>query len=618
MARYIVTSIDAKLFASADLAASNTAVPVNTEVDGDPVTPTGPWLKVSFGSATGFMRKADLHLEDNQPPEPVDGFTEFCTLTNDVARTRGVDRDYLMAVAWAGTAGLTQLGSATDARIGPFRFSKETWDRVLADPRAADLHLTAADRRRWIAQVQMGAVLTLQINDRLTAALGRPPTLGELDFGHVLGEDIATALLAGDRSRSFKDAFSASASADAYAKLKSEDPSLVPDGENIEGVFIEISRRLDTGYRDAAVVIDQQSDDIRFFHAEDGDPPWLMVAREEAFRGVYEFPGADNNARISEYHKVAGTADTTDDVPWCGAFIAYCMLRGGNSQAAKDAAKAVLPGSAMAARWLDWGEEAPADARPPGTIVVLKPQAANSSGHVGMLVEDAAAGQGAPSGKIRLLGGNQGAPQRVCSIDFDTNQVAAHGYRRLPRVASASPPVASPAGSTFGSLVPGGFFSADPMNLAIQKSIRTNNPGALNFTSWQANRKGFAGKAAPDSSGNVTTIYRTPEHGVASWMHLLSVIYGLSEAGGFALRTLARRYAGSAAALETVDRYVTNWIALSHGALTQTMVIETSDDTKMLTLAKAMFHFEAGVQTPLHDDQILFGIQQERAGTLPA
>src|SRR6516225_4580877 len=51
---------------------------------------------------------------------------------------------------------------------------------------------------------------------------------------------------------------------------------------SIADALSELAQRLDTGYFDAAKVVDQQSDDIRFFHAEDGDPPWLMVAREEA------------------------------------------------------------------------------------------------------------------------------------------------------------------------------------------------------------------------------------------------------------------------------------------------------------------------------------------------
>src|SRR5262245_45962999 len=82
-------------------------------------------------------------------------------------------------------------------------------------------------------------------------------------------------------------------------------------------------------------------------------------------------------------------------------------------------------------------------------------------------------------------------------------------------VKSASPVSGAPA---CGCLVPGGAFRADPMDLSCPRSIRTNNPGALNFSDWQTSRPGFIGKTQPDGSANhnVTTIYRTPEHGIAS------------------------------------------------------------------------------------------------------
>ena len=617
MPRFIVIADDAQLFVAADLTTAHAPVPKNSIVEGDFVTPGGVWLKVMVvatpdgpSQQPGFMREAALRPDAAQPPEPVLDNEEFCALVDNVARTRGADRDYLMAVAWAGTAGLTQLGNATSSKIGPFQFTQGMWNQIIADAQASDLHLTPAERRRWRPQVEMAAVLTLQLDDRLAAALGKPATLGQLYFGHIFGADVAASLLAGDQSRPFQS-----------DSLAEEDQPLVTTEagvpRSVTDVLTEVSRRLDEGYRDAAVVLDQQRDDIRFFHAEDGDPAWLMVAREESFRGVFEFPGADNNARIAQYLQVAGTGESADEVPWCGAFMTFCMKSCGDSAAA-----AAVPSTpARASSWLRFGEEAPAEQRLPGTIVVLKPQTEDSSGHVGMLIEDVAAGQGAPAGKIRLLGGNQGTPQRVCAVDFDADQVAPHGYRRLPGALSVLPPIfAPPAGTTFGALVAGGFFSADPTDHGVHraKSIRTNNPGALNISSWQPARKGFVGTTQPDQDGNATTIYRTPEHGVASWFHLLSDRYGFGAAGSFAIRTLARRYAGSRPAPGKVEEYVIAWVRLSEGALTSSTVIDITSDPAMLRLAKAMFHHEAGESTPVHDDQILFGIQRERSGTLPA
>jgi hypothetical protein len=278
------------------------------------------------------------------------------------------------------------------------------------------------------------------------------------------------------------------------------------------------------------------------------------------------------------------------------------------------AAASIPEDAARAASWLGWGTEAPAGARPAGTVVVLKPQAAGSSGHVGFLVEPAG-GQGTPAGKIKLLAGNQGNPQQVGTVDFDAGQVADHGFRQAGAAAPPAP-LAAPGAAVFGSLVPGGFFS-NP-DSGESRSIRTNNPGALNFTSWQAARNGFVGKSLPDNSPsrNVTTIYRTPEHGIASWFHLLTVKYGFGDRL-FALRTLAQRYAGSGNPA-AVENYLKNWVALSNSELTPGSTLRMSDDAAVLSLAKAMFHLEAGKPTPVHDNQILFAIAQERAGTLPA
>ena len=175
------------------------------------------------------------------------------------------------------------------------------------------------------------------------------------------------------------------------------------------------------------------------------------------------------------------------------------------------------------------------------------------------------------------------------------------------------------AGTQFGSLVAGGFFSSDPSDHSLPRAIRTNNPGALNISAWQKSRVGYVGETEPDGSSNhnVTTIYRTPEHGVGSWFHLLSSIYGFGGAGSFTIQQLAQSYAGTAAGPQ-VASYIGGWTHFSPVALDADTSIDISDDGQMLNLAKAMFGNEAGKDTPLHDDQITYAIDQERAGTLPA
>ena len=169
----------------------------------------------------------------------------------------------------------------------------------------------------------------------------------------------------------------------------------------------------------------------------------------------------------------------------------------------------------------------------------------------------------------------------------------------------------------FGALVPGGFFSSDPEDLNVRRSIRTNNPGALNYSLWQQSRLGYVGITQPDSSSsqNRTSIYRTPEHGVAAWFHLVSQIY--FPGGEFSLNDLALRYAGSNNPAR-IHAYITGWNIWLDPQIDPSMPLSVSDSTFMLNLGKAMFSHEAGIQTPLHDDQITFAIEREIEGTLPA
>jgi D-alanyl-D-alanine carboxypeptidase len=164
--------------------------------------------------------------------------------------------------------------------------------------------------------------------------------------------------------------------------------------------------------------------------------------------------------------------------------------------------------------------------------------------------------------------------------------------------------------------VPGGFFSANP-DSDDKRSIRTNNPGALNISPWQRSRPGFVGVTADDGKGNVTSIYCAPEYGVASWYHLLAVIYEFARTGSFSIQQLARKYAGPNAAQSKVDNYVTVWCRVADPRLTGDSVIQLGNDSEMLNLARAMYRNEAGKPTPLSDAQILFAIQHERNNSLP-
>lgn len=172
---------------------------------------------------------------------------------------------------------------------------------------------------------------------------------------------------------------------------------------------------------------------------------------------------------------------------------------------------------------------------------------------------------------------------------------------------------------TFRSLVAGGFFSSDPTDTHVKRSIRTNNPGALNISKWQKTFPGFYGVTPPDGAGNVTSIYNTPEHGIAAWFHLLTVRYGYDEINPTPpLAKIARRYAGVNSDDDpAVKGYVKGWRKFSGNQLDKDSTILLSDDSQVLVLAHGMFGHEIGSATPLHDDQILEALRLKRTNTLP-
>jgi hypothetical protein len=164
--------------------------------------------------------------------------------------------------------------------------------------------------------------------------------------------------------------------------------------------------------------------------------------------------------------------------------------------------------------------------------------------------------------------------------------------------------------------VPDGIFCWDPDDLSVKRSIRTNNPGALDDRPWQHNFPGYAGKTFPDGAGNVTSIYATPEHGCAAWYHLISARYGFGDI--VRVGDLAKRYAGETSdTAPAVLNYVAGWRKGSGNVLDADSILDLKKDEELTLLARAMFFNEIGGPSPLHDDQIVAGVNLYRSGGLP-
>lgn len=158
--------------------------------------------------------------------------------------------------------------------------------------------------------------------------------------------------------------------------------------------------------------------------------------------------------------------------------------------------------------------------------------------------------------------------------------------------------------ANYRSLV-GGFFSSTPYDTSRPRTIRCNNPWALNVSEWQKSYPGFVGQTAPDGSANAnkTSIYETPEQGVAAGWDLLRRYAG---GGHDTVGEIINRYGGG----QDYSRYL-NFV-LDKTGFTEDTSINLNNDAQLLKLAKAMFRYEAGQAPPWTDQQILYGFKLGR------
>lgn len=116
--------------------------------------------------------------------------------------------------------------------------------------------------------------------------------------------------------------------------------------------------------------------------------PWFQTAK--SLLGTKEVAGKGNNPAIISWAKGVGgwigQFYKSDEIPWCGLFVAYCFAKNGI---------AVGQNSLGAVNWAQWGVGIPRGV-PGAVLVFVRP----GGGHVGFYVsEDKEA--------YHVLGGNQ-------------------------------------------------------------------------------------------------------------------------------------------------------------------------------------------------------------------
>jgi uncharacterized protein (TIGR02594 family) len=125
----------------------------------------------------------------------------------------------------------------------------------------------------------------------------------------------------------------------------------------------------------------------------DGDPSGPLVWYSEAWRqfGTRETPGPASNLTIIDWAGDLGITYKSDDIPWCGLFVAHCV----GSTLDREA----LPGNPLGARnWARFG--IPVTPTKGAVMVFWRKSMQSGLGHVGFYV-------GEDDGAYCILGGNQ-------------------------------------------------------------------------------------------------------------------------------------------------------------------------------------------------------------------
>ncbi len=134
-----------------------------------------------------------------------------------------------------------------------------------------------------------------------------------------------------------------------------------------------------------------------------GAPPWVVAGRK--LIGLKEVPGPRHNPTILSFWKLGAGWLKSDEDPWCGGFVAWCMKEAGVSF------PKLYP---SAASWATWGMPCKAQQ---GAVGV---KARKGGNHVFMIVGITADGK-----RFKALGGNQSNGVNITDI----NVVDVHAIR---------------------------------------------------------------------------------------------------------------------------------------------------------------------------------------------
>ncbi|MGO7968629.1 hypothetical protein ACC720_35020 [Rhizobium ruizarguesonis] len=316
----------------------------------------------------------------------------------------------------------TYPAPAPDKPVGPFGMRDAEWTDFLATcplgkgipPHFVESVTTQCRAIAW-SMVAAGRLLVSAYGalDQQHEPTYEPDLL-DLFLVYLLGNAADTArcrraAAANDATKI--DAFLA-ASTNTQAQTIQEHPRFLTDGA---GAMLTVTDFVASVYKELEGLLSKAYEILlehapTYLAAMGGGTPWLDKAISE--RGTLE----SNSAAIRRYF-AALNLNRDGSTAWCGAFVAWCLIESETIKASQ------LPKVAeRASNWSNFGRGVqmpidPTDASLKGAIVVLSPQAAGASGHVGFLVPSAS------KDSVTLVGGNQG--NKVDETNFKAEDIRA-------------------------------------------------------------------------------------------------------------------------------------------------------------------------------------------------
>jgi uncharacterized protein (TIGR02594 family) len=176
--------------------------------------------------------------------------------------------------------------------------------------------------------------------------------------------------------------------------------------------------------------------------------PHMALARSQL--GIKEGPGDDDdNPEVVKYYSSTGLGKAHDSVPWCAAFVGYCLQESGSPGS----------GGANARSYMQWGK--PTSKPQYGDVVVFwRGSKGGWLGHVAFFIRD-------DGDSVRVLGGNQ--HDCVCYASMPKEKVL--GYRTVSKWSNSKTVAAAAIGfvaalplvnpSILRFVVPDGIFTAE-------------------------------------------------------------------------------------------------------------------------------------------------------------